>query len=400
MINASAQVKKILNDKQKTENSQILTAADQPEKYLPLLKNKNVAIVTNQTGIITLQEFDKSDKNSSKTKTSSIVDYLVENKINIVKIFSPEHGFRGNADAGEKVYSGIDPQTGLEVISLYGNNKKPSNYQLKNINLIVFDLQDVGVRFYTYISTLHYVMEAAVENNIPLIVLDRPNPNAHYIDGPILEEKFKSFVGMHPVPIVYGMTIGEYAQMINGEKWLKNKISCNLTVIPLKNYTHKSHYKLPVYPSPNLKSSRAINLYPSLCFFEGTNVSEGRGTDNPFEVFGSPFLDKNYFSYSFIPEPNSGAKTPRYSGKNCYGEDLRKEKYQETINLKWLLEAFKNNSGQEFFNSDLFFDKLAGTDKLRKQIIAGKSEQEIKESWHKDLEKFKKIRNKYLLYKD
>lgn len=386
----------------------IITGADQPEKYLPLLTHKKVAVVTNQTGIL----FNPTVYNANtkggcakalKTDTISIVDFLVTKNINIGKIFSPEHGFRGNADAGERVQDERDPKTNIPVISLYGKNKKPTAEQLKDIEVILFDLQDVGARFYTYISTLHYVMEAAAENNIPVIVLDRPNPNAHYIDGPVLKDGFQSFVGMHKVPVVYGMTIGEYALMINGEKWLKNKISCNLTVIKLQNYNHKLRYSLPVAPSPNLKTDHAINLYSSLCFFEGTNVSVGRGSDFPFEIYGSPF--NTVFSIEFTPRPNRGNKNPEYNGQICYGENLRNEPFLSEINLKWLLSIYNNSSnkpnlpaGYSFFNKNLFFDKLAGTDQLRKQIIAGKSEIEIKNSWKEDLENFKKIRKKYLLY--
>ncbi|WP_370449493.1 exo-beta-N-acetylmuramidase NamZ domain-containing protein [Apibacter sp. HY039] len=395
----------------KNTNETIITGAQQYEKYIPLLSDKKVGIVTNQTGILYVQNIynnsdhpDMSEK-SIKIDTISIVDFLLSKNIKIEKIFSPEHGFRGKADAGEQVKDEKDSKTNIHVISLYGKNKKPTTEQLKGVEIILFDLQDVGVRFYTYISTLHYVMEAAAENNIPVIVLDRPNPNAHYIDGPVLKQGFESFVGMHRVPVVYGMTIGEYALMINGEKWLKNKVSCDLTVIKLQNYNHKLKYSLPVNPSPNLRTDHAINLYPSLCFFEGTNVSVGRGTDFPFEMYGSPF--NTAFTDEFIPQPNKGDKNPKYKGQICYGEDLRDEPFLSEINLEWLLTIYYNSTnstnlpvGYSFFNKNLFFDKLAGTDLLRKQILARKSEQEIKLSWKKDLEDFKIVRSKYLLYPD
>ncbi|MDR2121502.1 MAG: DUF1343 domain-containing protein [Flavobacteriaceae bacterium] len=372
---------------------EIITGADQHDQYLPLLAGRKVGIVTNQTGIT----FIKTIHNGSlRTDTLSIVDFLLSKEIQITKIFSPEHGFRGNADAGEQIKDGKDPKTGIKIISLYGNNKKPSREQVKGIDILLFDIQDVGVRFYTYISTLHYVMEAAAENKIPVIVLDRPNPNGHYVDGPVLEEGFQSFIGMHKVPVVYGMTLGEYARMINGERWLKSGLQCELTVIPLKNYTHSGKYSLPVFPSPNLKTDHAINLYPSVCFFEGTNVSEGRGTNSPFEIYGSPYITT--YDFEFIPHPNHGSKNPKYAGQTCYGKDLRNEPYLSEIKLEWLLAAYANNSKAPFFLENLFFDKLAGTDKLRKQIIAGRSEKEIKYSWKSDLEEFKKIRIKYLLY--
>lgn len=373
---------------EKVENNPIVLAAEQGDLYLPLLKGKKVGIVTNQTGIIPSQN------------NIHLVDYLISKNINVKKIFAPEHGFRGKADAGESVADGIDVKTGLPIISLYGKNKKPYDSQISDLNVIVFDIQDVGVRFYTYISTLHYVMEAAAENNIPVIVLDRPNPNGHYIDGPVLEPSQKTFVGMHPVPIVYGMTIGEYAHMINGEKWLKNGVHCDLTVIPLKNYTHNSSYDLPVKPSPNLPNSQSINLYPSICFFEGTNVSEGRGTNKQFQIYGSPYL-KN-MPFKFTPKPNEGAKNPQHNGKLCYGEDLSKHPKLSEIKLEWLIKAYKNNTKQPFFtkNSGAFWlDKLAGTADLRHQIEKGWSEAKIKATWKDGLDKFKKIRSKYLMYR-
>lgn len=389
-------------------DEEILTGAEQPTRYLNSLTDRRVGVVTNQTGITKGEIIGKipCKKNPITSDCAlfaeiSIVDFLIKNNVDIQKIFSPEHGFRGDADAGATVKSGKDSKTGLPIVSLYGKNNKPTGEQLTGLDVLVFDLQDVGTRFFTYISTLHYVMEAAAENNIPVILLDRPNPNGHYVDGPVLKPKFKSFVGMHPVPVVYGMTIGEYAQMINGEGWLKNGIKCDLTVIPLSGYTHQSKYTLPVKPSPNLPNSVAINLYPSTCFFEAINGSEGRGTDKPFQIYGSPYL-KN-MDYQFTPKPNAGASNPRFNGQVCYGEDLRTTPYLSEINLSWLIKAYKNYTGKEPFfiknSGEYWIDKLAGTDDLRKQVEAGWSEEKIKASWQEDLEKFKKVRAKYLLYK-
>ncbi|TDE03622.1 exo-beta-N-acetylmuramidase NamZ family protein [Flavobacterium sandaracinum] len=351
------------------------------DAYLPLLKDKKVGIVTNQTGIL-----------PNKTH---LVDFFLEKKIAVQTIFAPEHGFRGTADAGEHVVDGKDYKTGLPIISLYGDNKKPSSEQLAGIEILVFDLQDVGARFYTYISSLHYIMEACAENNIPLLILDRPNPNISTVDGPILEKEFTSFVGMHPVPILHGMTIGEYAQMINGEKWLKQGIQCQLTVIPCLNYNRNLNYSLPVKPSPNLPNDQAVALYASLCLFEGTNVSVGRGTEKQFQIYGSPYLPNNAFS--FIPKPNLGAKNPLYNGVQCFGEDLSTQTKVNQLELKWLLKAYNSTLDKaKFFNS--FFTKLVGTKNLQRQIENGISEKEIRESWKDDLEKFKKMNEKYLIY--
>ncbi|MFD2565811.1 exo-beta-N-acetylmuramidase NamZ family protein [Pseudotenacibaculum haliotis] len=377
----------------------IVTAADQTSLYLKKLKGKKIAVVANQTSVLSVLQRAEVSENvmGSKKVTQHLVDFLHNyNGVTVKKVFAPEHGFRGKADAGEEIKDGVDTKTGLPIISLYGKNKKPSKEQLKGINAVVFDIQDVGVRFYTYISTLHYVMEACAESGIPVIVLDRPNPNGHYIDGPVLEPEHKSFVGMHPVPVVYGMTIGEYAKMINGEKWLANGIKAKLTVIPLKNYTHQSEYSLPIKPSPNLPNDVSINLYPSLCFFEGTNVSAGRGTDMQFQVYGSPFLsDKNPFSYT--PSPNEGAKYPKHAYMICYGEDLRKTPRLKELNLSWLMKACKENTTKNFFNK--FFTKLAGTTMLQSQLEGEVPQADIKRTWKEGLEKFKKVRAKYLLYK-
>lgn len=370
-----------------TSDKDFKTGADQPELYLPLLKNKTIGIVTNQTGLL-------NDK-------SHLVDFLVKNNVKIKSIFAPEHGFRGDADAGEKIRNGTDTKTGIPIVSLYGSNKKPKPEQLKGIDVVVFDIQDVGVRFYTYISTLTYLMEAAAENNVEVMVLDRPNPHDGYIDGPVLKKKWESFVGMHEVPVVYGLTIGEYGKMVNGEKWLKNGIQAKYTLIPMKNYHKKKRYPISEKPSPNLPNDQSINLYPSLCFFEGTQVSVGRGTDLPFQMYGSPWTKE--LPYQFTPKPNYGAKDPFLNGQMCYGENLSDypKKLQE-LNLEWLLKAYKNykNPQQDFFLKNLFFDKLAGSDELRRQIITGKSLKEIKSSWKSDLDNFSKIRNKYIIYKD
>ena len=381
------------------------TGAENFESYLPLLKDKRVGIVTNQTGIIKYESIemiyvqDPRIKPQAKltNKEVSIVDFLLGQNINLQKIYAPEHGFRGTADAGELIVDGKDTKTNLPIISLYGNNKKPKPEQLEGIDILVFDLQDVGARFYTYISSLHYVMEACAENNIPLLVLDRPNPNGTIIDGPILEKEHKSFVGMHEIPVLHGMTIGEYAKMINGEKWLKDSIQCDLKVAPCLNYSRDMKYSLPVKPSPNLPNDQSINLYASLCFFEGTNVSLGRGTEKQFQIYGSPFLPESEFDFSFTPKPNFGAKDPVHNGKVCFGEDLTEIRKVHRLELKWLLKAYENTADKTVFFND-FFTKLAGTKKLREQIEAGMTEKEIRKTWQEGLEQFKEVRKKYLIY--
>lgn len=366
---------------QKIKNLALKTGAENYNAYLPLFENKKIGIVTNPTGIV--------------ENKKHLVDFLLENKVDLQKIYAPEHGFRGTADAGEVIKDGKDIKTNLPIISLYGNNKKPKPEQLENIDIIVFDIQDVGARFYTYISTLHYVMEACAENNIELLVLDRPNPNGSIIDGPVLEMEHKSFVGMHPIPVLHGMTIGEYAKMINGEKWLANGVTCNLTVIPCSNYKRDMSFSLPVKPSPNLPNDQSINLYASLCFFEGTNVSVGRGTEKQFQIYGSPFLLKTEFS--FTPQPNFGAKEPMHKDILCFGEDLSKIKKVNRLELKWLIKAYANTSDKAIFFND-FFTKLAGTKLLQKQIESDLSEKEIRHSWETDLNAFKEMRKKYLIY--
>jgi uncharacterized protein YbbC (DUF1343 family) len=391
----------------------IIPGAERMSAYLPLIKGKNVGIFANQTSTI---------------GNTHLVDTLFKLGLNIKIIFGPEHGFRGKADAGEKVSNTIDAVTGIPIVSLYGSKKKPSAQDLKDIDILIFDIQDVGVRFYTYISSLQDFMEAAFENGKPLLLLDRPNPNGHYIDGPILEKKFKSFIGMQPVPIVYGMTIGEYALMIAGEKWLNEKANTvysyyktaknsadtpfHFQVIKCQNYTHKSKYVLPVKPSPNIPNIQAIYLYPSTCLFEGTVLSEGRGTNKQFQVFGHPSLPKNL--YSFTPNPNEGAKNSKLYGQLCYGWDLSGSteevlaKVNNQIQLKWILEAYKVFPKKDSFflapktgkDEDYFFNKLAGNATLRQQIKSGKTIAQIKKTWEPGLNKFKAIRKKYLMYAD
>jgi uncharacterized protein YbbC (DUF1343 family) len=357
---------------------QLVLASERTDVYLHHLQNKKVGIVGNQTSMIA---------------NTHLVDSLLSLGIDVVKAFSPEHGFRGKKDAGAIIEDGIDVKTGIPIISLHGKNKKPKTEQLQGIDILVFDIQDVGVRFYTYISTLHYVMEAAAEFGIPVLVLDRPNPNGHFVDGPILDTAFQSFVGMHPIPIAHGMTIGEYAKMITGESWITTR--CELIVIEMENYTHNTKYNLPIKPSPNLPNARAVNLYPSLCLLEGTTISIGRGTDYPFQHFGAPYLKS---SYSFTPKSGEGSKYPKHENIVCFGTDLRfQDNYLTTINLNWIIQAYKQCPEKENF-FDTFFDTLAGTDKLKKQIIAGKTAKEIKASWEEGLVEFKEVRKNYLIY--
>lgn len=362
----------------------IKTGADNYNAYLPLLKNKNIGIVTNQTGIL--------------TNKKHLVDFLVKKKLKIKTIFAPEHGFRGTTDAGELVSDEIDQKTGLPIVSLYGKNQKPKPEQLEGIDIMVFDLQDVGTRLYTYVSTMHRIMEACAENNIPLIVLDRPNPNIAIVDGPVLDIAFKSGIGMHPTPLLHGMTLGEQAKMINGEKWLKDGIQCKLTVIPCLNYDRSKSYSLPVRPSPNLPNDQSINLYVSLCLFEGTNVSMGRGTEKQFQIYGSPYLPKSNFA--FTPKPNFGDKAPLYNGIECNGEDLSAIPRINRLEIKWLIKAYQTTEDKSKFFDKRQFTIRAGNEKLQKQIEAGLSEEEIRNSWKEGLESFKKMRTKYLIYKE
>jgi len=373
-------------DTQETEEV-IIPAAERQGAYLPLLYGKRVALVANHTAVV---------------QGEHLADFLLSNKIDLKKVFAPEHGFRGLASAGESIKDGRDAKTNLPLISLYGNNKKPSASQLADVDVIVFDIQDVGARFYTYISTMAYVMEAAAEQKKKVIILDRPNPNGYFVDGPVLELKHRSFVGMHQVPIVHGMTVGEYAQMLNGEGWLRGAIQCDLEVITCQNYDHAMHYDLPIKPSPNLPNANAISLYPSLCLFEGTTVSVGRGTAFPFQIMGAPWF--NEFNTEFTPVDFEGAQNPKYEGQLCKGFILSDFAEHYLIGLGelylyWLTETYKMAPQKsEFFTS--FFTLLAGTEKLQAQIEAGKNPVEIRESWQADLQVFKQIRRKYLLYAD
>jgi uncharacterized protein YbbC (DUF1343 family) len=368
-------------------SAQIL-GATQTEIYLPLLQNKKVGLVVNQTSLVNQMH---------------LVDFLRSKQVNIVSIFAPEHGFRGDHSAGEKVKTSIDKKTKLPVYSLYGAYKKPNEEQLKEVDILIFDIQDVGARFYTYLSTLHYVMEACAEQKKKLIVLDRPNPNGHYIDGMVLDTAFKSFVGMHPVPVVHGLTVGEYARMINGEGWLKNQVKCDLQVVKMKQYTHQTQYVLPVKPSPNLPNMSSVFLYPSLCFFEGTNYSVGRGTPYPFEFVGKP--NNKIGKDTITPRNLPGiADHPPHENKQIKGFNLREygenlAPNQKKINLFWLIECYKNDENKDKFFTP-FFDKLAGTDELRKQIIAGKSEEEIRATWEAKIAAYRLQRRRYLLYAD
>lgn len=395
-VNYSVPAETTLKTKIITEK--FLTGADNVSSYFALLENKKVGIVTNQTGLITYDSIYKDGiyKEGIVSKTVHIVDYLVnKTDVELVKIYAPEHGFRGTAANGELITDGKDTKTGLPILSLYGNSKKPSAQQLEGIDVLIFDLQDVGARFYTYISHLHYIMEACAEQKIPLIILDRPNPNGGIVDGPILEKEHSSFIGMHTIPVLHGMTIGEYALMINGQGWLANEIQCELKIVPCENYKREMPYSLPVKPSPNLPNDQSINLYASLCFFEGTNVSIGRGTDMQFQVYGSPYLPNTGFS--FKPEPNVGSSSPPNNGMNCYGEDLRNVEKVTQLELKWLIRAYQETLDKtKFFTS--FFTKLAGNKTLQFQIQAGMPEDQIRESWVLGLEEFKIMRQKYLIY--
>lgn len=384
-----AQKEKSKTDKNDdTQNKNIVVGANRTSTYLPLIRDKKIGIVANNTSVI-------FKDNGTHTH---LVDSLVALDLNIQKIYSPEHGFRGEADAGEHVTGNKDSKTGLPIVSLYGKSRKPNAEQLKGIEVMIFDIQDVGVRFYTYTSTLHLVMEACAENNIPVIVLDRPNPNGSFVDGPILEEENSSFLGLTPIPLVYGLTIGEYGTMLNGQDWLSNGVQCKLTVIPLKNYTHDSSYSLPIRPSPNLPNDQSIALYPSLGLFEGTHVNAGRGTEFQFQRFGAPFLNKDYFSFSYTPHPNFGSKDPKHKDIECYGKDLSQVTPPKKVDMTWIIEAYQQSNDKSKFFITSSFTKHAGTKKLQKLIEQGLSAAEISVTWQKDLDEFKKIRKKYLMY--
>lgn len=391
-INTSDKILRLaLND------STLVVGANRTALYLPLLNGKRVGVVANQTSVI-FKEIASSLNTPRDDTRTHLVDSLLKLKINIKKVFAPEHGFRGKADAGADVADGIDTKTKLPLISLHGKHRKPTPEHLEDLDIVVFDIQDVGVRFYTYISTLHNIMEACAEAGIPVMVLDRPNPNGHYIDGPTLKTEHQSFLGMHPIPLVHGMTIGEYAKMINGERWLANKLQCDITVIPVKNYTHDTFYSLPIRPSPNLPNDQSIKLYPSLGLFEGTNINAGRGTEFQFQRYGAPFLNKNTMRFTYTPVANFGAKYPKHQNELCYGEDLKDETLNGDMTLKWVIKAYENATDKSKFFNTANFTKHAGTELLQQQIEAGIPEAEIKATWQDDLEAFKKVRALYLLY--
>lgn len=368
-------------------SADVKVGAERMEQYIDMLKGKNVAIVANQTSLV---------------KNTLLVDTLMSLGIKVTKIFAPEHGFYGTADAGATIKNGKDKSVSVSIVSLYGKHYKPTTEDMKGVDIVVYDIQDVGVRFFTYVSTLHYVMEACAENNKPLIVLDRPDPLGYYVDGPVLDTAYRSFVGLDPVPIVYGMTAAEYARMLNGEKWLKDGKQCNLTCVSVQGYEHKDLYELPVKPSPNLPNMASVYLYPSLALFEGTVISVGRGTDFPFQVIGAPELQSAPFT--FTPQSKPGATDPPYKGQVCHGYDLRDfgsvlmKNYQK-LYFFWLKGSFKNYPDQgKFFNN--YFKSLAGNDQLQKQITQGLTDEDIRKSWEPQLENFKKIRKRYLLYSD
>jgi uncharacterized protein YbbC (DUF1343 family) len=367
--------------KAQPDSSNLILGAGQLDSILPEIGNKNIGLLVNHTSYA-------GDKH--------LVDLLLEKDIKIQAIFAPEHGFRGKADAGEEIKDGVDQKTGIKVMSLYGNTKRPSKSMMEGLDVVIFDIQDVGVRFYTYISTMHYMMEACAENGVKMIVLDRPNPNGSIVDGPILDPKYKSFVGMHPIPVIHGLTVGELALMINGEGWLRDGLKCDLQVVPMLHWKHSDHYTLPIPPSPNLPNDRAVKLYPSLCFFEGTRISIGRGTLFPFQVIGYP--DKRFGEFSFTPQSIDGmAKQPMHEGTTCFGIDLRQATPPDHLDLGYILQYYKLwNSADPFFTR--YFDTLAGTDKLRLQIEKGVSLGEIRKSWEEGLNSFKEKRKKFLLY--
>lgn len=363
-------------------------AAQNTATYLEHLKEKQIAVVANPTSVIT----------NRHGKHTHLVDTLMSSGITLTKVFAPEHGFRGNIDAGETVADGTDKKTGLPLISLYGSNKKPTAAQLENVDLVVFDIQDVGVRFYTYISTLHLVMEACAEQGIPVMVLDRPNPNGSWVDGPTLEKEHSSFLGKHPIPLVHGMTIGEYAKMINGEGWLENGMQCELKVITMEGYNRNMPYSLPVRPSPNLPNDQSIALYPSLGLFEGTHINAGRGTEFQFQRFGAPFLNREHFDFQYTPEANFGAKHPKHEGEVCYGRDLSQVIPKKMVDLRWLIEAYTQTDQKEDFFKDRSFTLHAGTEVLRRQIEQGMSAEAIRDTWQEGVKAFLELRVPYLLY--
>lgn len=367
--------------------AQVKPGIHQIEKYVPLLTSKNVAVVGNH-----------SSQFETPTGRIHLVDSLLRHEIRIVNVFAPEHGFRGKEDAGATIEDEVDVKTGIPIVSLHGKNRKPTQEQLKHIDVVVFDIQDVGVRFFTYLSTLHLVLEACADSEVPVVVLDRPNPNAHYIDGPVMREENQSFLGKVPVPLVYGMTIGEYAKMLIGERWLSTKNQVDLIVIPIENYTHQTPYQLPIRPSPNLPNSQAIALYPSLGLFEGTTVNAGRGTNKPFQQFGASFLHPEIFTHTYSPKSVSGASKPKEKGKVCYGVDLSSHPKMDNINLEWLVDAYNHAQNKDSFFLDPGFRRHAGTSTLQHQIEKGMTAIEIRETWKPGIDAFLKIRTKYLIY--
>lgn len=369
------------------KQSRVIVGAEQTNDYLPILKNKRIAIFSNHTGMV---------------ENKHLLDVLLENKINVVAIFSPEHGFRGNADAGEHVSSSVDPKTGVPILSLYdGQLGKPSEESMRKFDLLIVDIQDVGLRFYTYYASMVRLMDACAEYNRKMLILDRPNPNGHYVDGPILDMKYKSGVGWLPIPVVHGMTLGELALMVNGERWLPASRICDITVIKCKNYTHQTMYQLPIPPSPNLPNMKAVYLYPSICYFEATPVSLGRGTQLPFQVYGHPNMTG--YNYSFTPHSTSGAKSPPQLGRLCHGVNLSELSEEEIrkkgVDLSYLIDAYQNLNMDDYFFRP-FFERLIGTDYVRKMIEQGKDADEIKAMWKEDVEKFKVQRRPYLLYEE
>ncbi|MGB1433374.1 MAG: exo-beta-N-acetylmuramidase NamZ family protein [Flavobacteriaceae bacterium] len=367
--------------------AQVQPGAYQTQKYIPLLINMKVAVVGNQSSQVLTND-----------KRIHLVDHLRSQGVNIIKVFAPEHGFRGKEDAGASISNEIDTKTGIPIVSLHGKYRKPPAEQLADVDILVFDIQDVGVRFFTYLSTLHLVMEACADSKVPVIVLDRPNPNAHYVDGPMMEEENQSFLGKVPIPLVYGMTIGEYAKMLVGEEWLDSKNKPSLLVIPVANYTHQTAYELPVRPSPNLPNAQAVMLYPSLGLFEGTPVNAGRGTSHPFQQFGASFLDTSHFTHRYTPTPKSGASNPKEKQKECYGLDLRNHPRLDRVNIEWIIQAYRNSNKPEQFFLDPGFRRHAGTTSLQLQIEKGMSASEIRDNWQSDIQDFLKIRERYLIY--
>ena len=370
------------------QDTAIVVGANRTERYFPKLLGKRFAVVANQTSVI----FHKDGG------YTHLVDSLAASGLAPLRVFAPEHGFRGKADAGEHVKDGVDKRSGLPVISLYGSNRKPGPEQLEGLDLVLFDIQDVGVRFYTYIATLQLVMEACASAGIPVLVLDRPNPNGGFVDGPVMEKEHSGFLGMTPIPLVYGMTMGEYAEMINGQGWLEGGARAALEVIPLNHYYHGKAYELPIPPSPNLPNQQAVRLYPSLGLFEGTHVNAGRGSLHQFQSFGAPFLDPGHFDFSYTPQPMPGAKNPKHQGVRCYGKDLRQVAPLEAVDLRWLIEAYRYRKADSEFFKTAGFTKHAGTEKLQKQIENGMEADEIRETWQADLTAFRTIRARYLRY--